>query len=298
MDNSPDISAKPADDAALLPGAALAAARVAQGLSIEDISRQLKLSLSQIKSIEADDHSRLPSQVFVRGFIRSYARMVKLDPALLLPPKVAAPTPIESAVADVTAGHAAASADLRMLRETPGDAIEPSSNRQLPILMAVIACLLLGLAYYEFVLNVPPAPAPSPAPPTESPSSQPAPVPVVPSADATPELGAPTAALNTTDKAILPIEGLALKKSGEPVSEALHDLRFVFNGESWVEVRDGTGNVVLSRTNAAGTERRVLGNPPFSLVIGNSKKVQLTYNGKVIDLAPHATEDVARLRVE
>ena len=291
MDNSPDIAATPADTAALLPGAALAAARVAQGLSIEDISRQLKLSVSQIKSIEADDHSRLPSQVFVRGFIRSYARMVKLDAALLLPPKVASPVPIESAVADVTAGQAAASADVRMLRDTPGDAIEPSSYRQLPILMAVIACLLLGLAYYEFVLNVPPAPA------TPSLPVQPVPMPVVPSAIAAPEPGAPTAALNT-DKAILPIEGLALKKSGEPVSEASHDLRFVFNGESWVEVRDGTGQVVLSRTNAAGTERRVLGNPPFSLVIGNSSQVQLTYNGKVIDLATHATEDVARLQVE
>ena len=49
--------------AAPLPGAMLAAAREAQGLSVEDISQRLKLSVAQIKSIEADDHSKLPTPV-------------------------------------------------------------------------------------------------------------------------------------------------------------------------------------------------------------------------------------------
>jgi cytoskeleton protein RodZ len=80
---------------------------------------------------------------------------------------------------------------------------------------------------------------------------------------------------------------LALKKSSEPVNEALRGLRFVFNGDSWVEVRDADGKVVFSRTNAAGTERRVQGDPPFNVVVGGASNVQLTYNGTAVDLAAY-----------
>ena len=78
----------------------------------------------------------------------------------------------------------------------------------------------------------------------------------------------------------------------------MRGLRFVFNGQSWVEVRDAEGKVIYSRTNAAGTERRVLGDPPFSVVVGGASGVQLTYNGSPIDLAAYATDDVARLQLD
>ena len=290
MDNTPEVSAIAIDNAALFPGAALAAAREAQGLSIEDISRQLKLSVTQIKSIEADDHSRLPSPVFVRGFIRSYARIVKLDVAQLLPPKAAYANAADATEAGISSGQNVDSADVHMLRDTPGVSIEPSPHRKAPVLFAGIACLLLGLAYYEFVLNVPPAPAPAPA-------IKPVPLPVAAPADAVPELGVPPDTV-TPDTAVVPTGGLALKKSDDPVSDTSHSMQFVFNGESWVEVRDGFGKVIFSRTNVAGTEHKVQGNPPFRVVVGNATKVQLTYNGKVIDLAAHATEDVARLQLD
>ena len=93
-------------------------------------------------------------------------------------------------------------------------------------------------------------------------------------------------------------EPLALKKSTEPVNDATRGLRFVFNGNSWVEVRDADGKVVFSRTNAAGTERRVQVDPPFNVVVGGASNVQLTYNGSAVDLAAYSTEDVARLRLE
>ena len=53
-------------------GAVLAAAREAKGLSIEDISRQLKLSAAQVRALETDDHASLPSPVFVREIGRAH----------------------------------------------------------------------------------------------------------------------------------------------------------------------------------------------------------------------------------
>ena len=58
------------------PGAQLAAAREMSGLSITDIARQLKLSPWQVEALESGDYRRLPGAVFVRGFIRNYARVV------------------------------------------------------------------------------------------------------------------------------------------------------------------------------------------------------------------------------
>ena len=61
-------------------GAALRAAREAAGLSIDDVAQQLKLAPRQVQALEDDDYARLPGRTFVRGFVRNYARFVRLDP--------------------------------------------------------------------------------------------------------------------------------------------------------------------------------------------------------------------------
>src|SRR5687767_3788123 len=61
-------------------GSMLARAREAQNLSVSDVARQLKLSVHQVEALEADEFHKLPGPVFVRGFVRNYARLVKLDP--------------------------------------------------------------------------------------------------------------------------------------------------------------------------------------------------------------------------
>lgn len=81
---APEPAAAPAEPAGPRPGARLAAARAAQGLTVTDVARQLRLSPLQVEAIEADDAAKLPGPVFARGFVRNYARLVNLDPAILL----------------------------------------------------------------------------------------------------------------------------------------------------------------------------------------------------------------------
>src|SRR5476649_1408075 len=68
----------------LSPGRALAAARAERNLSLADVSQQIKYGARQIEAIEADDYSKLPGITFVRGMIRSYAKLVQIDPKPLL----------------------------------------------------------------------------------------------------------------------------------------------------------------------------------------------------------------------
>ena len=266
------------------PGAVLAAARVARNMTVEDVSRMLKLSVAKVTAIEADDYSSLPSPVFARGFVRSYARLLRVDVEPLLPAKVAAPVN---------------KADMRMLHQAPRIPLEPRRYGRMPAMAASVTFVLAGLVYYEFMLNVPSAPyqIAGTVPLSRFPPTAPAGNDTVPAHDAsaTPLL----VPVGETPGSLAAAENLQLKKSADAASGANEKgLHFLFNGESWVEVRDGLGKVVFSKTNAPGSERIVQGDPPFNLVIGGASGVQLNYNGSPVNLATYVTEDVARLRLE
>ncbi len=278
---SPDLNA--GDASATSVGAALAAARAARGWAVEDIARMLKLSVAQVNGLETGDHSHLPSAVFVRGFIRTYARLVNLE--------LAPAQPVKSATPEVT--------DLNLMHRRRGVAMEPNPYRRVPSIVMGVACVLLGLAYYEFVMNAPPVSAPIVK--SLSKSNQDLPGEAPDTAAEPRETVAPTVA--TAANALNIAAPLILKKSGLPFTEesgirGRDGLHFVFNGNSWVEVRDRAGKVVYSKSNPSGTESLVHGDPPLSVVVGAASVVKLSYNGSPVDLAMHATADVARLRLE
>jgi len=60
-------------------GSLLASARKKQNKSVEEIAAELNLSITQIKTIELDQSEGLPEPTYVRGYIRSYARLLGLD---------------------------------------------------------------------------------------------------------------------------------------------------------------------------------------------------------------------------
>lgn len=50
-----------------------------KGISKEAVAAEIKISLSQLEQIEAQDHEKLPDDVFVRGILKSYARFIGVD---------------------------------------------------------------------------------------------------------------------------------------------------------------------------------------------------------------------------
>ncbi len=76
--------AMPAAAANADPGERLKAARLGMGMSVADVARHLKLQPRQVEALERGDHQALPGQVFVRGFMRNYARLVGLEPDMLV----------------------------------------------------------------------------------------------------------------------------------------------------------------------------------------------------------------------
>jgi cytoskeleton protein RodZ len=277
------------EDAAVLPGRRLAAARTAQNLSAADVARQLKLSVWQVEALEAGLYRQLPGPIFVRGFIRNYARLVKLDPDELV-----------KALGDSVPQPAA-----RPAAPPSRDIPFPAQGKPRWPMAAVPAAVIVGLlAAYEFLWNEPDSPTAAPPPVASAPQpartvAEPGPTVTTPAtAVAEGKSAAPSAVKVPATKPAQdaqPATVAAASDVRKPARRGEREVKLAFNQECWVEIRDRNERVIFSQLNRPGTQQSVSGLPPFSVVVGNAHGVQLTYDDKPVDLGPHTKIDVARL---
>ncbi|MDP1635763.1 MAG: DUF4115 domain-containing protein, partial [Gallionellaceae bacterium] len=77
-------------------------------------------------------------------------------------------------------------------------------------------------------------------------------------------------------------------------------MHLVFSGDTWTEVIDVNGVILLSRTNLAGTEKWIGGpnRAPYDMTITHPERVRLYYKGKEIDLSAYAGKSPAHFKVE
>ena len=314
--------------------ATLARARQAAGLTLEQAARQLKFAPRQLEALEAGELQRLPGGTFARGMVRSYARLLHVDPEPLL-------AQISAQVAPPDAERLAQ----RYSQPVPfTDGARRSNLAYVALslaLLVVVAAVALqwrqertGARTLAFVSPAQPSAAPvrgevasaaAPATPASAPSAskavagaaatpagpQPAGKPVAGAAPSgksvatTPPSGKSTATVpamagQPTDNASegKPAASAAAKPAAvasvESGSAGPGRLALQFEGESWVEIRSGSGKLLVASLNAAGTERVVSGLPPFEIVIGNAQQVRLSYNDKPVDLTPYVKVEVAR----
>ncbi len=131
-------------------GARLAAQRERAGLSVTDVASTLRLHPNQIRAIEQEDLTRLPALAYVRGFIRSYARVLSVDPEPLLSDLNAKLAPVRESVVDGMASDFAAARAAGRERMFP----------QWAIGIALVILVVLGVIGWQTTLQ--PAPASPP----------------------------------------------------------------------------------------------------------------------------------------
>lgn len=66
------------------PGEILKAAREFRGYHQNQVAERLRLSVQTIKDIENDDYTHFTAEIYLRGHIRSYARVCDVDPEIVL----------------------------------------------------------------------------------------------------------------------------------------------------------------------------------------------------------------------
>lgn len=260
-------------------GHELAAAREARGLALADVAQQLKFAPRQLEALEQERFDALPGATFARGMVRSYARLLKLDPEPLVE-RVAGRFEVPDSNRLAARYH----------QPVPfSDSARSSTFVYLGISAGVLA--LVGAVAFGWhqertaALKAPAKPATvAKAAPREIKRS---PVPI----QAQPAV-APAAPVIEEKKSPVPPEiKLPAAVPGR------HRLVVRTGEEAWIEIRDSVDRLLVSSLNPAGSERVVRGRPPYSLVIGNASQVQVLYDDKPINLAPHTRSDVARLTV-
>jgi cytoskeleton protein RodZ len=317
-DRATDAAASDVAAETLSAGALLTSARERIGLTVSEVANHLKLSVRQVEALEADAFERLPSPMFVRGFARSYARLVQIDPRpVMLALDIRFPPPAAGAVMPAPAAPG-------LVRQPAPSAIPfPSSDRPsrwLHSAAALLAAVVIGFLTFEWYGPLPAVPvlrpdAGSAAPREALPSGM---VPVVPlsigagtagaapdastgqmtpSPDGTvslmavpPQMGSPATPVGASSTAASEI--------GDAFGTGARTVRLSFDRESWVEIRDARGRLIFSQLNPPGSSQEVRGDPPLSLVIGNARSVRLAYGGREIDLAPYTRVDVARFTLD
>jgi cytoskeleton protein RodZ len=242
-------------------------------LSVGDVSRHLKLSVRQVEALENDEFKIFGGPVFVHGFLRNYAKLLGLDPGKLIEAADRSLMPPEDSEARVNSAA--------MPNDSPQKSVVP--------LFLIAAILIVGVLGWMLSREGP---------------SQIASLPAQDSSNAerrTADLQEETAAL-TEPGAEVPApmadDSVAVRSARRAPDVAPGVMRLGFDEESWVEVTDRNGEVILSILGEQGTARTVSGQPPLSVVVGNTAGVQLTYNDQPVDLEPHTRAGVARLTLE
>lgn len=300
-------------------GGALRAEREKQALSIQDVANKLRLSPKQIEALEADDFASLPEPTIVRGFIRNYAKQLRVNAEPLLDAYaviVPSNTPYELTVKPTSNMHV--------------------SNKDKPkassyLWAALLALLVLGvwLFYQNYVAK------PNPTAPSASASNtEPLPEPALPAAERSPELQpsteltlppandatvllAPTVPAPVVSAPVeMPVNPVATNSVitnapavttpatplADPtltsVNADMAKLEINANQETWVSVVDADGKQVYDKIIFAGSRESVEAKPPLNVVVGNAGGASLNLNGKNIDLGPHTRNNVARIKLE
>jgi cytoskeleton protein RodZ len=282
--------------AALHAGAVLRQAREARRLSVDEVAQTLKLTPRQVAAIESEEFDLLPGTTFARGFVRNYARLMQLDPAPLL--------------AAMELRLTRSEVDLRPLSNAAGRMPAGGSARGVPrwllvgFVFAVVA-LAVGVYVERFGSGMgawrpagPDLQTDRPAPPPGGerldlpvPAAA-APAEAVPAPAALPQAAVPEPA------AAGPAPAPGVEGDAPVVNASPRRLLFRFGRESWVEVRDSSGKLLASRLNAPGSVLELEGQPPLALVVGNAASVELKVDDRSVDLKPHTSVSVARLRLE
>jgi cytoskeleton protein RodZ len=321
-------------------GNMLREAREKLGLSVGDVAGQIKFAPRQIEALEAEDFKNLPEAAFLRGFVRSYAKILRLDAETLL----ASMPQGKTAVAELIP----ASVDVAFP--------DTQSARQQNLIWlgaaSLLAVIVAGFAIWHFKSPVKQAKEPLKVAQVETPvvlpteekiASEPLVLksstiaPMVPAAPkvrpsaaqssvraaktlasvretktpvSVPEVKTQASVRDTkAQSSVRAAKTLAAKdtkvKSESSVAPpgALPqkaELRLVFGEESWTEIKDKDGKIISSQVNPRGSELRLEGSPPFSMLIGHAASASLYYQGKQVDLKPYINQysEVAHLKLK
>lgn len=278
----------------LTVGQLLREAREQRQLTLAQVAKQLNLKVDILQSIEADlpDKTILPT--FIRGYLRSYARFLKI--------------PEQDLLSRFEQVHAVKSAPVKTMKTFSNrQAKQQSEARYLWLTYFIIAALLVSLAIWLWQGARDFSPFNSGFSVSEAPATV---IDITPEAESVFETTLPPVAevqAEVQDEQALtdiPVPEVAQAAeptvSAAPLSQAvllpespesfgdvndnnLDRLKMTFSDDCWIDVLDGNGERIAFGTKQGGYVMELNAKGPFTITLGNPGVVSITINQKPFD---------------
>jgi cytoskeleton protein RodZ len=261
-------------------GAGMREVRERLGWRLPDVAAQLRIRLPYLEAIERGDLAALPGSAYQTGFVRSYALILGLDPEEILRRfRAAGMGPPEKA-------------ELSFLAPVPDRAVPTGA-----LWFILVLCVIGGYAGWYFhsaheqhlaqaIPAVPPELAPLAVPP-KPPAPKPAPVATPAPATATPTTAATKTASATPATPTTPATPAATAAGDKPAPAVVTSTTppagsptILATADTWIEVKDPTGNILFSRVLHAGESWPVPDEPGLVLTSGNAGGTEISSGGK------------------
>ena len=260
-------------------GPMLQAARKDKAMSVEDVSEELNLSNNVVDAIENDSWEHLPEATYVRGYIRSYARLLGLDPADVL--------------MSFRYNNSEQNISLdSMPRKIEDRKISFSVPRKVKILLLLAAIGgVVAYLYNDQAMNL-----------LESKIDQAtqsnAENNTANNVQVTEKPSKTASTIKETkdnDVAASSPSNVAAETTNVTVAEGEKELlELEFNSTSWVDIRDKSGKKVVYKSFPPGDKTSVKAALPVHVFIGNADAVAMRYQGKAVDLQQYKEEVYAK----
>ena len=242
--------------------------REQRNLTLEDISSELRLDVSLIESIEDEKVDSLPTASFVKGYLRSYARMLDVDDVAIV-----------DAYSELGIDDAPGIKKLGRIQEASSS--EGGARYATWAIIAVVVVSLFAWLGSQITSTATQEKAAVTGLEAVLPASGISPQVMIESPDVIEASGVievPVIVEEPTVEETLPEEPVVATTPG------LAQIQLQFAKDSWVEITDDRGERLFTNIGKAGTERTVEGVPPFSVLLGNAPAVKLRYNGELYDV--------------
>lgn len=281
-------------------------ARERQGLSVEQVCRQLNLSRTVVQAIERGDFQYLSDPVFSRGYVRSYAKFLKLDADALV------------ASFNQASGHVKTTGSVKAIGSV---ATVPGRHHGRPLLkvgswLFVLALVAVSVWWWQAQqgLNTEERTALDDRPFAVETSD--GTTLVLPQLDDVPEQmsdeGVEEAGVDTvqsdeeepvylTDEQIQQLQNeqvpaTVTEQPPESDVQAQNGLSIGFSDDCWISIREVGGRTLFNGVAKAGQSLNFQTEATLAVVIGKVSAVSLfSYEGQSIDLAAMSKDNVARL---
>lgn len=270
------------------PGTLLRNARQQQGLELDALAAAIKVRADKLAALEADHYEQLPDMAFTRALAKTLCRTLKIDAAPVL---AGLPSSLDgSRLEQVATGLNTP------FRDRPGRREARDWGLLKRPVMWIVALLLVGAAAIVLMpaswLKLGGFDTGSGAEVSTSSAA--------PAASGTASAVVETVFASPTAPGVVevPVQGAGASAAAPVAGESASLLVLRATGESWVEVRDGTNQLLLSRALHAGETVNLDGALPLRATIGNASATSVSFRGQVLDLRSQTRDNVARLELK